>query len=103
MFEQLALYAGKNVFVSEEEKVEEKVRRVHRLGPIATKILAFLWNNPGSTAHQVNTYIGGQALRTQHRLRDLEKRKLVVSKFAEAKPGTVANGAAMAKHFWRIE
>ena len=101
MFEQLQVYAGKDVFAHEE--VKDDKRHVHRIGPVAQQILAFLRDNPGSTAHQINVHIGGPAIRAQHRLRDLGKRQLVTSKVMEAKLGTVANGATLAKHYWRAE
>lgn len=101
MFDQLTIYAGKDVFAHEE--AQDNKRHTHRVGPVAQQILSFLRDNPGSTAHQINVHIGGPALRAQQRLRDLEKRRLATSKFMEAKPGAVANGSTTAKHYWRVE
>lgn len=102
MFDQLAIYAGKNVF-HEEVEVTSTKRKSPRTGPVAQQILSFLRDNPGATAHQINVHIGGPAIRVQHRLRDLGKRQLVTSKVMEAQPGAVANGATKAKHYWRME
>ena len=103
MFDQLAIYSGKNVFSHEEVEVKATKRKSPRTGPVSKQILDYLKANPGATAHQINVHIGGSAIRVQHRLRGLGKRQLVTSKVMEAKLGTVANGASLAKHYWRVE